>query len=129
MAAAQINCVDGSVLFASLLKAININPILVRLPGRHVRGYYTDKTHKHVNFLETTLIGEVNLDDFFPEEALDSTCGKSQAEVSRLTFEKSKQYATRKYEESKDKIEAGERNYMFLEISRETRSRVQPIGK
>ena len=111
-------------------KAININPILVRLPGHMFVGYYTDKTHKHVNFLETTLIGEVNLDDFFPEEALDSTVvGKSQAEVSRLTFEKSKQYATRKYEESKDKIEAGERNYMFLEISRETRSRVQPIGK
>lgn len=130
LAAAQINCVDGSVLFASLLKAININPILVRLPGHMFVGYYTDKTHKHVNFLETTLIGEVNLDDFFPEEALDSTVvGKSQAEVSRLTFEKSKQYATRKYEESKDKIEAGERNYMFLEISRETRSRVQPIGK
>ena len=25
---AQINCVDGSVLLASLMKAININPIL-----------------------------------------------------------------------------------------------------
>lgn len=29
----QINCVDGSVLFASLLRAINIEPILVRTPG------------------------------------------------------------------------------------------------
>ena len=33
----QINCVDGSVLLASLLKAININPILVRIPA-HVCG-------------------------------------------------------------------------------------------
>ena len=37
----QINCVDGSVLFASLLRAINIEPILVRTPGHMFVGYYT----------------------------------------------------------------------------------------
>ena len=64
----QINCVDGSVLLASLMKAININPILVRIPGHMFVGYYTDKSHKNMNFLETTMIGDVNLDDFFPDE-------------------------------------------------------------
>lgn len=128
--AAQINCVDGSVLFASLLKAININPILVRIPGHMFVGYYTDKSHRDMNFLETTLIGEVDLDDFFPDEKLDSTMvGKSQAEVSRLTFDKSKQYATRKYKENEANIRSNKPNYMFLEISKETRSRIQPIGK
>ena len=53
----QINCVDGSVLLASLMKAININPILVRIPGHMFVGYYTDKSHKNMNFLETTMIG------------------------------------------------------------------------
>lgn len=128
--AAQINCVDGSALFASLLKAININPILVRIPGHMFVGYYTDKTHKDINFLETTMIGDVNLDDFFPDEKLDSTIvGKTQSEVSRLTFNKSKQYATRKYLENEEKIRKNEPNYMFLEISKETRSKIQPIGK
>lgn len=76
---AQINCVDGSVLFASLLKAININPILVRVPGHMFVGYYTDRLHQETHFLETSMIGDVNLDDFFPEEKLDSTmAGKSQ---------------------------------------------------
>lgn len=127
---AQINCVDGSVLFASLLKAININPILVRIPGHMFVGYYTDKTHRNMNFLETTLIGEVDLADFFPEEKLDSTIvGKSQAEVSRLTFDKSKQYATSKFKENEDNIRKNEPSYMFLEISKETRSKIQPIGK
>ena len=37
----QINCVDGSVLFASLLRSINIEPILVRTPGHMFVGYYT----------------------------------------------------------------------------------------
>lgn len=126
----QINCVDGSVLFASLLKAININPILVRIPGHMFVGYYTDKTHRNMKFLETTFIGEVDLNDFFPEEELDSAfVGKSQKEMSLLTFEKSKQYATEKYQKHEKKLRSGDFNYMFLEISKKTRSRIQPIGK
>ena len=42
----QINCVDGSVLFASLLRAINITPVLVQTPGHMFVGYYTDTARK-----------------------------------------------------------------------------------
>ena len=126
----QINCVDGSVLFASLLRAINIEPILVRTPGHMFVGYYTDSSHKDMNFLETTMIGDVNLDDFFPDEQLDSTMvGKSQNQMSRITFDKSKEYANKKYTQNKEGIHSGKLNYMFLEISKEVRRRIQPIGK
>lgn len=126
----QINCVDGSVLFASLLRAINIEPILVRTPGHMFVGYYTDFSHKDMNFLETTMIGDVNLDDFFPDEQLDSTMvGKSQNQMSRITFDKSKEYANKKYTQNKEGIHSGKLNYMFLEISKEVRRRIQPIGK
>lgn len=127
---AQINCVDGTVLFASLLRAINIDPILVRTPGHMFVGYYTDRNHKNMNFLETTMIGDVNLDDFFPDEQLDSTMvGKSQNQVSRITFEKSKEYANNKYKMNEKGIHSGKLNYMFLEISRDIRQKIQPIGK
>ncbi len=130
LASAQINCVDGSVLFASLLKAININPILVRTPKHMFVGYYTDRMHQHIHFLETSMIGDVNLDDFFPEEKLDSTMAdKSQESVSRLVFEKSKEYATRIYSENESLIHSGKVNYMFLEIDKVTRAQIQPIGK
>lgn len=126
----QINCVDGSVLFASLLRAINIETILVRTPGHMFVGYYTDNSHKDMNFLETTMIGDVDLDDFFPDEQLDSTMvGKSQNQMSLLTFEKSKQYANKKYKENEKGIHSGKLNYMFLEISKDVRRRIQPIGK
>lgn len=126
----QINCVDGTVLFASLLRAINIDPILVRTPGHMFVGYYTDKGHKNMNFLETTMIGDVHLDDFFPDEQLDSTMvGKSQNQVSRITFEKSKEYANNKYKLNEQGIHSGKLNYMFLEISRDVRQKIQPIGK
>lgn len=126
----QINCVDGSVLFASLLRAINIDPILVRTPGHMFVGYYTDNSHKDMNFLETTMIGDVDLDDFFPDEQLDSTMvGKSQNEMSLLTFEKSKEYGNKKYKENEKGIHSGKLNYMFLEISKDVRRKIQPIGK
>lgn len=126
----QVNCVDGSVLLASLLRAINIDPILVRTPGHMFVGYYTDNSHKEMNFLETTMIGDVDLDDFFPDEKLDSTMvGKSQNEMSLLTFEKSMEYANKKYKENETGIHSGKLNYMFLEISKEVRRKIQPIGK
>lgn len=128
--ASQINCVDGSVLFASLLRAINIEPVLIRIPSHMFVGYYTDKNRKNLNFLETTMIGDVDLDDFFPDEQLDATLeGKTQNQMSLLAFEKSKEYATNTYNEHKEGIHSGKVNYMFLEISKDVRRAIQPIGK
>lgn len=126
----QINCVDGSVLFASLLKAINIDPILVRTPTHMFVGYYLDKAHTKKNFLETTMIGDVNLDDFFPEEQLDSTIvGKTQNEISLLAFNKSKEYASKKYQDAQSALDAHKKFYLYLEISKDIRKQIQPIGK
>ena len=127
---AQINCVDGSVLFASLLKAININPVLVRIPGHMFVGYHTDLAHTDIHFLETTMIGDVDLNDFFPSENLDSTMvGKSREKASSFLFGKSKEYATDMYRKNEKLIHSGKVNYMFLEIDKATRAYIQPIGK
>ena len=57
----QANCVDGSVLFASVLYKIGIFPVLVKLPSHMFVGYYTDGksygTLQNLQFLETTLVG------------------------------------------------------------------------
>ena len=82
------------------------------------------------DFLETTMIGDVNLDEFFPDERLDSTIvGKSQNEMSRITFEKSKEYANKKFAQNLKGIKNHQRFYMYLEISKEVRRNIQPIGK
>lgn len=130
LSSSQINCVDGTVLFASLLRAVNITPILVRTPGHMFVGYYTNSKETDLNFLETTLIGDVDMDDFFPDEKLDSTMvGKSQNQMSRITFDKSKEYASKKYNQYKDKIRTVNQGVTFLEISKEVRRKIQPIGK
>lgn len=130
LSSSQINCVDGSVLFASLLRAINITPVLVQMPGHMFVGYYTDSAKKHLTFLETTMIGDVDLDDYFPDEKLDSmSTKKSQSEMSRITFEKSKEYAHREYERVKANVLANKPTYLFVEINKNVRRSVQSIGK
>ena len=128
--ASQINCVDGSVLFASLLKAVNINPLLVRLPGHMFVGFYTDRQAQHASFLETTMIGDVNLDDFFPEEKLDSTVQLlTKNEASRITFNKSMEYARRTMNTYQAQLDSQTLGYMVLPITRDIRQHIQPIGK
>jgi len=53
----QANCVDGSVLFASVLYKIGIHPILVVKPGHMFLGYWLDEGHSSYEFLETTGVG------------------------------------------------------------------------
>lgn len=53
----QANCVDGSVLFASVLYKIGIEPVLVLMPGHMFVGYWMDKSRKLIELLETTAIG------------------------------------------------------------------------
>ena len=54
---AQANCVDGSVLFASLLRKVGIEPYLVLIPGHCYVALQVDKQGKQIAALETTLIG------------------------------------------------------------------------
>ena len=76
------------------------------------------------------MIGDVDLDDYFPDEKLDSLkTGKSQGQMSRLTFEKSKEYAQREYNRVADKVRANKPGYLMVEISKNVRRDVQSIGK
>ncbi len=51
------NCVDGSVLIASVLERIGLRSFLVLVPGHAFVGFYTDAQATHAAYLETTLLG------------------------------------------------------------------------
>lgn len=81
-------------------------------------------------FFETTMIGNIDLNDYFPDENIDSTLqGKSQNEMSRIAFEKAIEFASQKFVADSSKIYKQHPGYMFLEISNEIRELVQPIGR
>jgi hypothetical protein len=56
LATRQANCIDGSALFASILRKIGIEPILVFVPGHAFLGFYLDAQQTKPMFLETTML-------------------------------------------------------------------------
>jgi len=54
---AQANCVDGSVLMASVLRKVGIEPVLIMVPGHCYLGFQLDAEGEEFAALETTLLG------------------------------------------------------------------------
>jgi hypothetical protein len=50
----QANCVDGAVLFASILEALSLNPALVVVPSHVLVGWETSPDSNQWRYLETT---------------------------------------------------------------------------
>lgn len=94
----QANCVDGTVLFASLLKAIGIDPVLIRIPGHMFLGFYVNRKHTKMDFLETTLLGseevglKKDLTSFLGVESYDSFI--NAIEKGKIRYEQYKDSAT-----------------------------------
>jgi hypothetical protein len=51
------NCVDASVLFASILRRIGLRPVLLFKPGHCFTGYYDAPEGGHILAFETTMLG------------------------------------------------------------------------
>lgn len=51
------NCIDGTVLFASLMEGISLNPSIVLVPGHAIVGWETSRGSDEWRYLETTMIG------------------------------------------------------------------------
>jgi hypothetical protein len=59
---AQANCVDGSVLFASILRQIGIDSVLVLVPGHMFLGFYVSPGNpESILYLETTMMGSADI--------------------------------------------------------------------
>lgn len=59
--AKQANCVDGSVLMASILTKIGLHAYLVMVPGHCYLGFDEDSEGESMIGLETTMLGQDNL--------------------------------------------------------------------
>src|SRR5208283_2714166 len=51
------NCVDASVLFASILRRIGLRPVLLFRPGHCFTGFYDTAEGSHLVAFETTMLG------------------------------------------------------------------------
>ncbi|HEX7515668.1 MAG TPA: hypothetical protein VF345_00115 [Chthoniobacterales bacterium] len=130
----QANCVDGSVLFASILRKISIKPFLVTIPGHMYVGFYLTPDKSDFVGLETTVIGAANAADEERSDdpkALTSLRGKLDEKVrgekAWKTFAKAIQIATDDLEKNKAKFEANDPNYQLIDLDEARTEGIMPI--
>ncbi len=82
LASNSINCIDGTVLFASALEAAGLDPAIVLTPDHAFVGWWISPDSDSMDFLETTMIGEAPFSD-----ALDEGSAEYDDEQSNGNFE------------------------------------------
>lgn len=130
----QANCVDGSVLFASILRKISINPFLVTIPGHMYVGFYLEPDKRDFVGLETTMIGAANAADEERSDdpkALTSLRGKLDEKVrgekNWKTFARAIQIATDDLEKNKTNFEGNNANYQLIDLDEARTEGIMPI--
>ncbi len=128
----QANCVDGSVLMASLLRKVGIEPFLVLVPGHCYVGFYVDKEQTKLMAIETTLLGStVEEDEEYAsieilEEAIDE---EIRDEFSWPTFCNAIAVGSKNFEESKEKFaDKNEPEYVVIDIATARKHGILPIA-
>jgi len=57
----QANCIDGTLIFASALRRIGLEPVICVVPGHAFLGFYLDQEKKNPAYLETTFLNNRNV--------------------------------------------------------------------
>ena len=82
--AKQANCVDGSVLMASILTKIGLHAYLVMVPGHCYLAFDADKGGESKIGLETTMLGQDNLKSVEELKDLLQKAGEGESELKKL---------------------------------------------
>jgi hypothetical protein len=130
----QANCADGSVMFASILRKISINPFLVTIPGHMYVGFYTKADKSDFVGLETTVIGAPNPSDepSDSEPAALTALRDKLDESSRDTrawksFARAIQIATADLAKNQEKFDAGDPGYQLIDLDEARSEGIMPI--
>lgn len=132
----QANCVDGSVLLASILTKISINAHLVLVPGHCYLAFDladNDADGETTVGLETTLMGQDNLKPIeelkkLPAKAREKLANKEQ-QASLQTFSNALEVGSGDLEKNADNFaEDGDPNYVFVSISDARELGIMPIA-
>jgi hypothetical protein len=73
------NCIDGTVLFASLLEAISLNPAIVIVPGHAFLAWETGRNSNEWKYLETTMVSTHSFDEACTQAELTAAAWKTSA--------------------------------------------------
>jgi hypothetical protein len=80
----EANCIDGTVLFASLLEGISINAAICAVPGHAFLAWETWDGYDDWRYLETTMIGSSSFEDAVKEGKRQADDWERRKQLKRL---------------------------------------------
>lgn len=105
----QANCVDGSVLMASILRRIGLDAHLVMVPGHCFLGFSDgNKDSPKMYFLETTMLGSDDLQPVSELPDLPDSIKQEEFEASFNTFVAALEQGKETYEENEAAFKSNE---------------------
>jgi hypothetical protein len=131
----QSNCIDGTVLFASILRRIGIEPFIVLVPGHAFLGFYLDGQRQTAAYLETTAMNS-QLNPYHqkkPTQFRDQLARSFQIDTKLQPAAQSFDYALALGNDAFMKAQAGFQSkapgYRIISIESARRSEIQPINR
>lgn len=130
----QANCIDGTVLFASILRRIDIDPMIIIIPGHAFLGFYLDQQHKEMAFLETTAMN-TDANPYRNQKASpfrDSMARAFKADFklqrAAKTFDLALAKGQEKYQENYAAFQSHAAGFVMLEVDKMRQIGIQPIN-
>ena len=127
---AQANCVDGSVLFASILRKIGLNVSLVLVPGHCYLAFDLDPEGNNLSGLETTMMGADNLKDYDHAKGISKKKAEElKNDASWDTFSAAIEVGTQSLIDNADNFEADDQpEYLIIPVQPARQMGVMPIA-
>ncbi|MGV3663920.1 MAG: hypothetical protein ACO1TE_27360 [Prosthecobacter sp.] len=125
----QANCVDGSVLLASVLRKIGIDAYLVMVPGHCLLAFAESKDDDaELVGLETTMLGQNQLTPLKDAAKQSQKTLEREFQVSLKTFQKAIKAGNAALEKNADEFESGEDpNTQLISISDARELGIMPL--
>jgi hypothetical protein len=125
---ASANCVDGSVLIASVLQRIGLRTFLVLVPGHAFVGFYADPETQRAAYLETTLLGaHVPALTKLPEFA-GNRADRPERKASLASFVAAMAAGTARHNQVAARLDGKHRpDYVLIDISDARTFGIEPI--
>lgn len=131
LSAQQTNCIDGTVLFASIMRKVNILSYLVLIPGHAFFAFSLDPEANRILGLETTMMGNTNLAQYDSKRLSQTQIGKQKHGASWKSFVAAIDAGTEELEKAVDKFQSekpADAEYQLISIDNARSLGILPLA-
>ena len=124
----QANCVDGTVMFAAVLRKIGIEPYLVVLPGHMFLAFDLDAEGERSVGLETTMMGSTAAEPAGRSLVPPSMAARYRSLPSFRSFSAALQAGTQDLNENRAKFDGEDPDYQVISLSESRKMGILPLA-